>query len=70
MRADCPAAELMLGKPGNPRVAEGNPRGASDGETAAAGAGCGWWGAMPKLALKTQVKGDLGRLKFLNGSKN
>ena len=52
MRADCPAAELMLGKPGNPRVAEGNPRGASDGETAAAGAGWGWWGAMPKLALK------------------
>ena len=55
MRADCPAAELMLGKLGNPRVAEGNPRGASDGETAAAGAGWGWWGAMPKLALKTQV---------------
>ena len=70
MRADCPAAELMLGKPGNPRVAEGNPRGASDGETAAAGAGWGWWGAMPKLALKTQVKGDLGRMKFLDGSKN
>ena len=55
MRADCPAAELMLGKLGNPWVAEGNPRGARDGETAAAGAGGGWWGAMPKLALKTQV---------------
>ena len=45
----------MLGKLGNPRVAEGSPRGASDGETAAAGAGWGWWGAMPKLALKAQV---------------
>ena len=55
MRADCPAAELMLGKPGNPRAVEGNPRGAIDGETAAAVAGWGWWGAMPKLALKTHV---------------